>query len=94
MGQSVAKDAARPVSSIVYLEVDEERLFVATEVGPCDIVDGGVGPHFNRYGLGCGTVVHEHLCDLSVNHVGSVVTDVDIFGEQELPDYEVAVLIG
>ena len=81
MGQPVAEDTALPVSSIVYLEVNEERLFVATEVGPCDIVDGGVGPHFNRYGLGCGTVVHEHLRDLSVNHVGGVVTDVNIFRE-------------
>ena len=81
MRQSVAEDAALPVSSIVYLEVDEEGLFVATEVSPCDIVDGGIGPHFDWYRLGCGAVMHEHLRDLSVDHVGGVVTDVDVFGE-------------
>ena len=81
MGQSVAKDAALPVSSIVYLEVDEERLFVTTEVSPCNVVDGSIGAYFDWYRLGCGTIVHEHLRYLSVDHVGGVVTDVDIFGE-------------
>ena len=94
MGESVAKYTALPVSGVVDFEVHEERLFIAPEITPCDVVDGGVGPHFYRYGLGRGAVVHEHLSDFRVDHVGGVVTDVDVLGEQELADYEIAVLIG
>ena len=38
--------------------------------------------------------MHEHLRDLGVDLIGRVVTHVDVLGEEELPDYEVAVLIG
>ena len=79
--QSVAEYSSLPICCVMDLEVHEQRLLIAAEVGPSDVVYGGVCTDLNRYRNSRGTVMYEHLGDFSVHDIGGIVAHVDIFRE-------------
>ncbi len=53
----------------MYLVVNEKRLFIASEIGPSNIVYSRISPDFYRHGFSTSSVMKEHFCDFSVDIV-------------------------
>ena len=79
-------DATVPISSVVGLEVEPEWLLVRAEVSPRNVVQRQVGVHRHLMIHRFAAVMDEHLGYLGIYGVGAVVTHVNRFWVEELPD--------
>ena len=76
------------------LVVNEERLLVASEVSPCDVVNSGVRSDFYWNRFCCSPVMNKHLRDFGKYIVSGGRANLKILWEKILPDFEFTVFIG
>ena len=94
MWKSIVKFTPLPICSIVYLVIDEEWLFITTEICPCNIINCRVRSDFGWNRFGCSTIVNEHFSYFCIYIVSQIRTDCQILWEEELANHIITILVG